>query len=162
PTPVAEYRKHGGNMSGKSAAMLKVVLGVLDRQEVLLAADSDAAAALRKGREIWRDYYVAEMLDRVRTRWQAGRPLAALLGLAQGARWSPARVREMLAPPIKARVKRSLPPPMVRRISRWRAPAGTIPTGTVRFGDLGRTQPISRRFGFDRGTPVDRYYIERF
>ena len=30
------------------------------------------------------------------------------------------------------------------------------------FGDLRRTQPISRLFGFDRGTPIDRYYIERF
>src|SRR4029077_15967544 len=25
-----------------------------------------------------------------------------------------------------------------------------------------RTQPISPNFGFDRGTPVDRYYIEAF
>lgn len=24
------------------------------------------------------------------------------------------------------------------------------------------TQPISRKFGFDRGTPIDRYYIEKF
>lgn len=34
--------------------------------------------------------------------------------------------------------------------------------GRVRFGDLRRTTPISRVFGFDRGTPVDRYYIEDF
>lgn len=34
--------------------------------------------------------------------------------------------------------------------------------GGVRFGDLGRTEPISRDFGFDRGTPIDRIYIERF
>lgn len=34
--------------------------------------------------------------------------------------------------------------------------------GTVDFGDLRRTTPISRVFGFDRGTPVDRYYIEAF
>ena len=27
---------------------------------------------------------------------------------------------------------------------------------------LGTTRPVSRLFGFDRGTPVDRYYIERF
>ena len=25
-----------------------------------------------------------------------------------------------------------------------------------------RVEPISRSFGFDRGTPIDRYYIERF
>ena len=34
--------------------------------------------------------------------------------------------------------------------------------GLVRFGDLRRLTPISRVFGFDRGTPIDRYYIERF
>jgi SAM-dependent methyltransferase len=29
-------------------------------------------------------------------------------------------------------------------------------------GDSRRLVPVSRTFGFDRGTPVDRYYIERF
>lgn len=30
------------------------------------------------------------------------------------------------------------------------------------LGSLRRTTPISEHWGFDRGTPVDRYYIERF
>ena len=30
------------------------------------------------------------------------------------------------------------------------------------MGDLARTKPISRLFGFDRGTPIDRHYIEQF
>ncbi len=30
------------------------------------------------------------------------------------------------------------------------------------MGMLRRTQPISHRYGFDRGMPVDRYYIEKF
>jgi hypothetical protein len=33
---------------------------------------------------------------------------------------------------------------------------------TIDWGDLRRTQPIGRHFGFDRGHPVDRHYIERF
>ncbi len=33
---------------------------------------------------------------------------------------------------------------------------------TVDFGDLARTKPISPLLGCDRGTPIDRYYIERF
>ena len=37
-----------------------------------------------------------------------------------------------------------------------------IPIGSVRFGDLKRLSPIGHTFGFDRGTPVDRYYIENF
>jgi len=32
----------------------------------------------------------------------------------------------------------------------------------VAFDDPQRTEPVSRLFGLDRGTPVDRYYIERF
>jgi SAM-dependent methyltransferase len=32
----------------------------------------------------------------------------------------------------------------------------------VRMGGLRRTTPISRHFGYDRGTPVDRRYVEAF
>jgi SAM-dependent methyltransferase len=41
-------------------------------------------------------------------------------------------------------------------------PESSPPLGTVRFGDFDRVTPISANFGFERGTPVDRYYIERF
>jgi SAM-dependent methyltransferase len=34
--------------------------------------------------------------------------------------------------------------------------------GNVRFGGLRRLEPISRKFGTDRGQGIDRYYIERF
>ena len=36
------------------------------------------------------------------------------------------------------------------------------PTGMVDLGSLRRLTPLSPCFGFDRGTPVDRYYIEQF
>jgi SAM-dependent methyltransferase len=42
------------------------------------------------------------------------------------------------------------------RLSRW------PPVGGVRFGSLRRVTPISDSFGFDRGLPIDRYYIEQF
>lgn len=32
----------------------------------------------------------------------------------------------------------------------------------VLFNDLLRTEPISNSFGFDRGCPIDRYYIDSF
>jgi len=32
----------------------------------------------------------------------------------------------------------------------------------VTFDNAFRTKPISAKFGFDRGTPIDRYYIEKF
>ena len=32
----------------------------------------------------------------------------------------------------------------------------------IHFGDFNRTKPFSKKFGYDRGGPVDRYYIEGF
>ena len=36
------------------------------------------------------------------------------------------------------------------------------PLGAVDLGDLRRLIPISKNYGFDRGAPIDRYYIEKF
>lgn len=36
------------------------------------------------------------------------------------------------------------------------------PVGWVRLGSLRRLEPICADFGFSRGSPVDRYYIEQF
>ena len=36
------------------------------------------------------------------------------------------------------------------------------PVGMVRFGSLRRVTPVSRIAGWDRGRPLDRYYIEAF
>jgi hypothetical protein len=41
-----------------------------------------------------------------------------------------------------------------RRLRRLSRPA--------RLGNLRRTLPLSDEFGYDRGTPIDRYYIEQF
>ncbi|MEK6288853.1 MAG: glycosyltransferase [Acidobacteriota bacterium] len=52
----------------------------------------------------------------------------------------------------------------VRRwvIVRWQSLEYIPPAGRVRFGDLRRVTPISRVWGFDRGRPIDRYYIENY
>jgi SAM-dependent methyltransferase len=43
-------------------------------------------------------------------------------------------------------------------LAHWRSP----PRGFVRFGSLRRLSPVSRDFGWGRGTPLDRYYIADF
>ena len=57
---------------------------------------------------------------------------------------------------------RRLLPTSVRRALRRRGLAAWPPRGSIRFGSLRRTSPISSSFGFDRGTPVDRHYIGSF
>ena len=44
----------------------------------------------------------------------------------------------------------------LKRLALW------PPVGGVRLGSLGRTRPISRNYGWERGTPVDRFYIDAF
>jgi SAM-dependent methyltransferase len=44
----------------------------------------------------------------------------------------------------------------LKRLAQW------PPVGRVRLGSLGRTTPISRNYGWERGTPIDRFYIDRF
>ena len=61
--------------------------------------------------------------------------------------------------------------PLSENVSRCRLPSDfnrmrrALPpfrVGSVRLGDLRRIRPISDNFGFDRGKPIDRRYIEKF
>src|SRR5215210_7162112 len=74
------------------------------------------------------------------------------------------RIRRIVS--IRRIVRRTLPP----RIGDWlqahvhrRLKALWQPQyRTPVFGSLRRVTPLSRYFGFDRGLPIDRYYIENF
>ena len=58
---------------------------------------------------------------------------------------------------------RALPRPLFEALVRTKKRVEGIPgVGGVDFGDLGRVTPFSRDFGYGRGQPVDRIYIERF
>lgn len=54
---------------------------------------------------------------------------------------------------------RRLPPGAKRRLRRGLSP---LQPALVRLAGLGRLEPVSRQFGYDRGLPVDRWYVERF
>lgn len=55
-------------------------------------------------------------------------------------------------------IKRLLP----ARPRRWLRIARLSTVGWIELGRLRRLQPASRNFGWERGLPIDRYYIERF
>lgn len=59
--------------------------------------------------------------------------------------------------------RRLLPAPVGRRLSQLKATLEEADWGAARpFGRRRQVTPVSAHWGFDRGTPVDRYYIERF
>lgn len=47
---------------------------------------------------------------------------------------------------------------------KWTTRARTVLRGLERpsWGNLRRVIPLSTQYGFDRGTPIDRYYVDRF
>ena len=49
-----------------------------------------------------------------------------------------------------------------RIVARYRKLTAWPPVGHVRFGSLRRLTPFSDEYGFDRGTPIDRHYIDDF
>jgi glycosyltransferase involved in cell wall biosynthesis/SAM-dependent methyltransferase len=60
------------------------------------------------------------------------------------------------------RIARRLVSGGLRRLRLLRRRGSAPDPGRVDFGSLRRLAPISRRWGKDRGLPIDRYYIEEF
>jgi glycosyltransferase involved in cell wall biosynthesis len=86
---VAEYRKHGQNISDNAQRMLAAALGALDRQAGFAASYPGGAAALAEGRRLWRAFFalrawkgVAQALVRPARRKDAMRLLRE--GLSMG------------------------------------------------------------------------------
>ncbi|HUQ66667.1 MAG TPA: glycosyltransferase [Flavitalea sp.] len=128
----AYYYIHGSNMSGDIKLMLDSVLLVLNRQESLLKTKEEKKAFVR-GRKIWKEYYLSK------------------------------NTNTSFKMPLKKRIKQLLPKLVQRKLYS----IGLInqfipPVGSIRKGDFNRVTPFSKEFGYDRGGPVDRYYIENF
>jgi SAM-dependent methyltransferase len=60
---------------------------------------------------------------------------------------------------ILSKLRFRLPPGLMRH---WVNYGYIPPQGTIDMGQLRSLTPLSRSFGFDRGQPIDRYYIEQF
>jgi SAM-dependent methyltransferase len=59
--------------------------------------------------------------------------------------------------------KRTLPTPAYKWLkTQWHVYSVRPPIGMIRWGDMRRLTPINSNWGFDRGLPIDRYYIENF
>jgi SAM-dependent methyltransferase len=67
-----------------------------------------------------------------------------------------------LPPPVRDRARRTTRrlPSVFRRL--LGAGDADYPPGSVKWGSLRRTTPFNRSWGYERGTPIDRVYIEEF
>jgi glycosyltransferase involved in cell wall biosynthesis len=143
PEIIAEYRWHGANMCRNRRKMLRGVLAVLDRHPGYTRAQRKA---WRIGQRNWRDWYEIGQIEM----WEGDKVEPSAKRTLR--RWASSVVIETKALlknirlQLRCRARRTWPPP----------------PGKVDFGQLDSVRPISLDFGWDRGTPIDRYYIESF
>jgi glycosyltransferase involved in cell wall biosynthesis len=160
-TSIAAYRIHTTNMSGNKPMMLATTLLVLDRQVKNLRTNEEKAAHLH-GHKVWKDYYGYEIYKDLLS-GTVKNPKEAFSALLK---YQPKLAIKLLLknkPVVKSFIKNNLP----GFSKRWLNKLGVVKyfhpaVGEVDGGDFDRLLPFSREFGYDRGGPVDRYYIENF
>jgi glycosyltransferase involved in cell wall biosynthesis len=166
-TIVAVYRQHADNLSRDAALMLRSVLRVLRRQRPYAASDDNARSCLRAGLEAWKRYYGKPLVEQAVThlrepgkRLRGAAEVLTVLRHARGNLFS----EQFNALRVLARACMPAVPARLRNriLRRWPAIDYKPRPGRLRLGDLDRLSPVSRAFGFDRGRPIDRYYIEAF
>lgn len=156
---LAAYRHHTTNKTNDVPFMLSTALLVLKRQRPHLRNGAEREA-YSQGQNNWKRYYATTLYYQMKTR-------------ARPTTWNELVVMLMYLPPV---FLRSLPQTMIKKIIKRYAPdsglrllhkAGLykayVPAiGQVNVGDFGQGKPFSTEFGYDRGGPIDRYYIEKF
>ena len=155
---VAKYRTYSGSMSGDNMQMLRASLDVLRRQRTPAQFADSYNRARREGERAWIDLYghrvVQEAIHQMcRGQVRLGvRDLCEYLAIVRGRNVvkSSAIVFYIAEYNVRNIVRKFL-----RKLMR-------PPVGQVDFGDLRALRPIGRAFGYERGEPIDRYYIEQF
>lgn len=158
---VAEYRQHGGNMSSDKALIAESALAALRRQWKGVRWDRPRRRAYMEGVSYWVSTYGKGGLWAA-SEWKLrGEGLRGLRNVGVLARQAPQWFMVQTARRL-VRKARQVGHRLRHGEGTGRADIGAPPPGHVRFGDLRRVRPIDPYFGFQRGLPVDRYYIERF
>jgi SAM-dependent methyltransferase len=112
------------------------------------ANDAAAVAAFREGRRRWALIYANAAWSRAPAPG-AKRAMARRAPLASAVAMTAAGLRKLLPPRLYGKVRDMAKPRAIGR-------------GGVDMGDFARNRPVGSNFGLDRGTPIDRWYIERF
>jgi SAM-dependent methyltransferase len=145
---VAEYRRHGENMHLDARRMLRSASRALEKQWSHAKVDPLSRQAYRIGKQFWIETFGAKIADEARARRMSdGLDWRFFADLWAVARRKPRLVRRFVRKPTADSAAREHGAPAV---------------GRVRMGDLRRLTPLSDDFGYSRGTPIDRVYVERF
>jgi glycosyltransferase involved in cell wall biosynthesis len=167
---LAAYRSHRTTMLDEALPMLTSALEVLARQRPQLRGAPEMEAYYR-GIHNWHTYCSGELGFKLAP---GSLPLsssamalflkdAPYTALRYWAGYTLHRLLNRLKLMVKNAIRRLLP----IAGQRWLHDRGLLggwypPVGQVAPGDFRRLTPLSHEFGYDRGGPIDRYYIENF
>lgn len=159
---IADYRTYGTSMSGDTALMLRTVTRVLRAQRAYFGGDLRCHEAYRAGLDYWRSLYVDPLVSQIETLIKRRDIRRAFWGLVTLVNHDRIEARRLAIPFMRKTASTVMPRWLLRLLDHRQGETYNPRVGRVDFGDLRRTKPISMSFGFDRGLPVDRYYIEKF
>ena len=162
--PIAAYRFHDNNTTANTSMMLYSALAVLDKQKAGLRNIKEEEN-FNKGRNSWKKIYSNLVYQKIINPISHGRYKKEdlqLLWLNDKKLYFNYVVKKILME-YKRIIKKATPDFLLRGLKNLKIRKKYTPSiGKVNMGDLARTEPFSRAFGYDRGGPVDRYYIEEF
>lgn len=161
---IAAYRFHDHNMSHKINLMLPQALKIL-RKNRDDTYDPRARAFYLQGKKYYRRYYAGIVLKKLNVVNTSFEPKITFyevkLLIAVSLKQLLKHCILVTLSRIKKIVKKILP--FKHRIARLTGQTTYIPAiGRINMGDLRRTKPFSKSFGYDRGGPIDRIFIENF
>lgn len=152
-TVIAEYRKHDHNMSHNASLMLETRYRVLHAQLPFIKDKPRHLTAYRIGMLTGQNAFGPQLTKEIRSHFQHFELLQATIGCRLLWRYAPSVFIDTILHLAAGACQRLFPPAakLLRRVE------------TVRkIGRSDRLQPAGYSFGSERGTPIDRYYIENF
>jgi glycosyltransferase involved in cell wall biosynthesis len=143
PEIIAEYRWHGQNMSRNTEKMLETALFVHGKHRPVVS--DPHYEPWERGERNWRAWYTSGQI----VEWEQEFPGKHLF-------------KESRLSDIYKKFRNRAVNVFFRRVLGDLSRGWPPPLGAISFGSFISTIPASQDFGWDRGTPIDRYYIEEF
>jgi glycosyltransferase involved in cell wall biosynthesis len=163
---IASYYIHESNMSKNSPMMLQAALKVLHQQKPFLRNEAEKKC-LKKGIRFWVNFY-CNLIYLKQTRLSENNfyfdhtnEFSTLWKYKKSLFFKSLIVKPMVY--FKENIIKLSPSVFLRVLNKIGLYKQFNPKkGHINKGDFNRLTPFSNQFGYDRGGPVDRYYIENF
>jgi glycosyltransferase involved in cell wall biosynthesis len=159
---IAAYRKYAQSASTDFSHMIETGLMVKKRQQDSLKNEQERAY-LVKGMEFWKDYFCNPLYHELLTTKKPNREESLDILYKYRRRLYYKYFFEKRYMQLKAFIKSNSPKSFLRLLYKAGLYKGYGQQyKEVAKGDFNRVTPFSTVFGYDRGGPIDRYYIDNF